>query len=117
MRWRKRRWVLIGGALLLIVASISVAVIRARFNGPELAGKIERMLNERIRGRVVIGSIDWPLSQMHRAVSGGWVEATVTGVEVYDREAGELVLEGPAGHGGHRRPHAALWAATSSSTA
>jgi autotransporter translocation and assembly factor TamB len=94
-RWRKRRWVLIGGALLLIVASISVAVLRSRFNGPELARRIEHMLNDRIRGRVVIGSIEWPLAQVHRALGGGWVEATVTGLEVYDEEAGELVLEVP----------------------
>lgn len=54
---------------------------------------VEVQLNERIRGEVKIGSIEWPTSALTKIVTGGWIEITVHDLEVYDEPGGELVLK------------------------
>ena len=91
-KWRKWvRGIALALATFLIVGCI-VAVIVARmfFHGANLAMFIEDRVNKKIRGRIEIGSVEWPLSQAHRAVTGGWVDVTIHDVEVWDYH-GDLV--------------------------
>lgn len=90
--WRRR-----AGALALVVCLLAVAltvVLRVRLSGQRLADTVEDLLNDRIRGRVEIGTIDWRLADLGAVLVGGWATLTIRDLAVYD-EFGELVLETP----------------------
>ncbi|MCG8424875.1 MAG: translocation/assembly module TamB domain-containing protein [Proteobacteria bacterium] len=81
---RSRRWIfraLLGFFLLL---AIGVGVLRLRFNGPALAETITAILNNSIRGRVQVESVEWPLRSLPVVITGGWLPVTVRGLKVYD---------------------------------
>ncbi len=79
-----RRWLITGVALLIAVLITAVIVARKRFNGAPLADDIEQLLNDKMRGRIEIGSIEWPAAAFKQVVTGGWVPVTVRGVRIWD---------------------------------
>lgn len=70
--------------LLLALLLATVTVLRLRFHGPPLARLVQGIINEVIRGRVHVESVEWPLASLHTALIDGWLPVTVHGVEVYD---------------------------------
>lgn len=89
---RRRRLPIIAGLLLLALLGVGVIVLRVQFNGKALAELVEDQMNARMRGRVEIGSIEWPLSSLPSVVTGGFIEVEIEDLEVYDGDGGELVL-------------------------
>ncbi len=79
----RRKWVYVClvGALLLTAA---VVVARVKFNGAALAEFVEGKLEGNIRGRVEVGSIDWPLGGLTALVGDGWIKVDVHDLRVYD---------------------------------
>jgi hypothetical protein len=86
---RLRRWLVSIGLGLVLLVGTGVVVLRVKFNGDALGDQIETMLNKRMRGRIEIGSIEWPLGALPTVVTGGWVPVTLTGVTVWDRRTDE----------------------------
>ena len=68
----------------MLVLGVAFAVLRIKFEGPGLADKVASILNKRMRGRIEIGSIEWPTSALKAAVAGGWIPVTVHDVRVWD---------------------------------
>ncbi len=81
---RRRRWLVVIGLSVLLFLGTGFAVLRVELEGPELADKIASTLNKRMRGRISIGSIEWPTSGLKKALTGGWVALTVRDVRVWD---------------------------------
>ncbi len=81
---RLRRWLAAIGLSLTVLLSSAIAIVRIEFEGPDLAENICEMLNTRMRGRIAIASIEWPMSALGKVVTGGWVPVTLHGVEVWD---------------------------------
>lgn len=77
---------------LLLLLGSAVAVVRIQFEGPDLASNICTMMNARMRGKIAIGTIEWPMSAMPKVVSGGWIGVTLRGVQIWDGE-GESVVK------------------------
>ncbi|WP_428267097.1 translocation/assembly module TamB domain-containing protein [Haliangium sp.] len=73
---------------MLIIVAILVAatatVARVRFHGAPLASLIANIINRGIRGKVVVASVEWPLTSLPTFLTGGWIPVTVHGVKVYD---------------------------------
>ena len=74
---------IIGLAVLLLLGT-GFAVLRVELEGPDLGDKISTTLNKRMRGRIEIGSIEWPTSGLKEALTGGWIPITVLDVKVWD---------------------------------
>src|SRR4051812_9532850 len=83
-RWRRRRWLAVIGIGLLLLLGGAYAVLRIKFEGPDLGDKVASMLNKTMRGRIEIGSIEWPASALEKVVTGGWVPVTIRDVKVWD---------------------------------
>ena len=79
----RRRWLLILSGLV-VVLGVGFAALRLEFEGPELADKIATTLNKKMRGRIEIGSIEWPTGALQKALTGGWVPVTARNVKVWD---------------------------------
>ncbi len=77
-------WSLAALATLILLVAIVTVVLRTRFNGPQLAETLEEILNRKIRGRVEIESVEWPMASLPRVATGGWIPITIRGVRVYD---------------------------------
>jgi len=88
-RWLRRTAYASSAALALAV--ITGIVLRVFLHGPALADFVSSTINGGIRGRVVVESIDWPLSSLPAAMTGGWIPVEARGLTVYD-ERGVLVL-------------------------
>ena len=87
-RRRHVRNVLVG---LLIFFLVALLVARWYFSGPKLGEFLNAVLFEgKVRGRVHIGSIDWPFIKL----VGRRIPATVHDVQIYD-EHGHLTLDVP----------------------
>ena len=80
------------GLGVLLVCGSAFAVLRIAFDGPGLADKIASLLNKRMRGRIEIGSIDWPVSALKTAITGGWIPVEIHDVKVWD----DCALQGGA---------------------
>lgn len=80
----RRRLALYAVAFLLVLAAVGVIVLRAEFHGPALGAFVEDTMNDNIRGRVEIDSIEWDLEDLPKAVSGGWVPIRMYGFKLYD---------------------------------
>ncbi|MBP9088048.1 MAG: hypothetical protein KBG15_18145, partial [Kofleriaceae bacterium] len=72
--------------VVFVVAVVVTAIVvaRKRFNGPPLAQDIASMLNQKMRGRIEIGSIEWPSDAFKKAATGGWVPITIRDVKIWD---------------------------------
>jgi hypothetical protein len=93
-RKRRLRWFLRTLIALTILLVVAVVVLRVFFNGERLGRFVANQINDRIRGRVVIESIEWDLADLPVVVTGGWLPVKATGVEVYD-DMDRLVLRAP----------------------
>ncbi len=82
--------------VLLIVALLgsALAVVRVQFEGPDLADNLCKMMNARMRGRISIATIEWPMSALPKVVTGGWLPVTLRDVQIWDGE-GESVVRTP----------------------
>ncbi len=87
---RLRRWIAAICLGLIVLLAAAVAVVRVQFEGEDLAENLCAVMNERMRGRIEIRSIEWPMSSMPKVVSGGWMPVTLRDVQVWDAE-GESV--------------------------
>jgi len=81
---RRRRWLVIIGLAVVLVLSAAFVVLRAKFEGADLADNIASILNKQMRGRIEIGSVEWSTSSLKTVVTGGWVPVTVRDVRVWD---------------------------------
>jgi len=81
---RLRRWLVTIGLGLLITLGGLLVLVRVKFEGPDLGDSLGAMLSQNMRGRVAIGSVDWPVGAIETAVTGGWVPVTLRDVEVWD---------------------------------
>jgi hypothetical protein len=75
----------------VVLLGSALAVVRVQFEGPDLAQNLCTMLNARMRGRIEIQSIEWPMSALPKVVSGGWLPVTLKNVAIWDGE-GERVV-------------------------
>lgn len=87
---RLRRWIVAICLGLIVLLGAAVAVVRVQFEGEDLAENLCAMMNERMRGRIAIQSIEWPMSSLPKVVSGGWMPVTLRNVQIWDDE-GETV--------------------------
>jgi TamB, inner membrane protein subunit of TAM complex len=94
---RKRRWVVAIGVAVVLVVSAAFAVLRVKFEGPDLGDNIASILNKRMRGRIEIGSIEWSTSALKTVITGGWVPLTVRNVRVWDDCALSAAVSGGEG--------------------
>lgn len=60
------------------------ALLRTRMVGPPLGDEVAAMLNANMRGRIQIGSIEWPSRALWTALRGGWVQLTARDVKLWD---------------------------------
>lgn len=81
---RPRRWFLTIGIAVLVVLGAAFAYLRAQLQGPGLGQKIAGVLNRHMRGRIEIGSVEWPTGALKTAITGGWVPFVVRDVKVWD---------------------------------
>ncbi|HEX3764232.1 MAG TPA: translocation/assembly module TamB domain-containing protein [Kofleriaceae bacterium] len=68
----------------MVAVTAAYGLVRAKFSGPDLADNIATILNKRMRGRIEIGSIDWPSASLQKVLTGGWVPVTIRDVRVWD---------------------------------
>ncbi|MEZ4404657.1 MAG: translocation/assembly module TamB domain-containing protein [Kofleriaceae bacterium] len=97
---RLRRWLVAIGLGLMIAGVAAVAILRIWFEGPDLGNTVASIMNKSMRGRIAIGSIEWPTSGVKTVVTGGWLPLTLRDVKVWDDQdtattTGELVLDVP----------------------
>lgn len=76
---------------LVVLLGSALAVVRIQFEGPDLAQNLCQMMNARMRGKIEIKSIEWPMSELPKVVNGGWLPVTLRGVQIWDGE-GESVV-------------------------
>lgn len=93
-RRKKRRVAAYFGAATILVLLVTTIVLRVGYNGPALAATVESALNNSIRGSIKVESLDWPLKDLTKLLTGGWVHVEVTGLVVKD-EYGEVVIDTP----------------------
>jgi len=72
------------GSRYLLLAGTVFGYVRVKLEGPDLADKIATVLNQRMRGRIEIGAVEWPTGALKTVVSGGWVPVVVRDVKVWD---------------------------------
>ena len=89
------RWGVIGTAVIVVLAVLAIGVLRVGFHGGRLARLVEDEANSRIRGRIEVGSVEWPLSDVYKLATGGWMKLTIRDLKVYDESKTKLVLRAP----------------------
>jgi hypothetical protein len=92
-----RRWLIVIGLGVVLSASSAYAVLRVKFEGPDLGDNIASILNKRMRGRIEIGSIEWSPASLKKIVTGGWVPLTIRDVRVWDDCALSAAVSGAEG--------------------
>jgi hypothetical protein len=76
---------------VFVLLAIAVVILRVRYNGNALARTVESALEGNIRGKVSVGSIEWPLRDLPKLVTGGWLDVEIKNLDVFD-EYGVQVL-------------------------
>lgn|GEM_PF-4267532 len=76
-------------AFLLLVLVVTVA--RLRFHGGPLGSFIATQINQGIRGRVEIGSVEWRVRDLPGALVTGWLPAALRDVKVFDVHGDEVL--------------------------
>lgn len=69
---------------LALLLGAAFAVLRVKLEGEELGSNIASILNKRMRGRIEIGSVEWPTAGLKKVLTGGWVPLTLRDVRVWD---------------------------------
>jgi len=78
------RWLALALVGIVLIAGVGYAVLRVKFEGPDLASNIATILNKRMRGRIEVGSIEWPAAGLKKVLTGGWIPLTLRDVRVWD---------------------------------
>lgn len=86
-----RRWIIASALGLVLLVGAAILFLRVQFHGGQLADEIEDLLNSNMRGRVSIGTVDWPARSLPTVVTGGWVPVTVRDVRVWDAEGKQIL--------------------------
>lgn len=94
---RRRRWIIVIGVAVVLVVSAAFAILRVKFEGPDLGDNIASILNKRMRGRIEIGSVEWSTASLKKIITGGWVPLTVRDVRVWDDCALSAAASGDEG--------------------
>nr|HEX4317606.1 translocation/assembly module TamB domain-containing protein [Kofleriaceae bacterium] len=84
MARRRRIAILVGVGLAIVLLVGTYFGLRTTADGPDLGDKIASILNKRMRGRVEIGSVEWPADAVKKVVTGGWVPIVLRDVRVWD---------------------------------
>jgi len=85
MRTRRvRRWLLVVGVTILVFVGAAFVFLRTQLDGPGLADKIASALNKRMRGRIEVGTVEWPTSALQAVAAGGWVPVRIHDVKLWD---------------------------------
>jgi hypothetical protein len=79
------------GLLILLVLVGGTLAIRVFLNGERLAKLVQQQLNQRIRGRVEVESIEWALSDLPAILRGGPLPLTITKARVFDADKREII--------------------------
>jgi hypothetical protein len=72
------------GIAVLVLVGAAFVVLRTQLDGPPLADKIASALNKRMRGRIEVGTVEWPTSALETVASGGWVPVRIHDVKLWD---------------------------------
>jgi hypothetical protein len=83
-RRRKRRWFAVIVLAVLLLVGGAYSYLRVEWEGADLGDNIASILNKRMRGRISIGSVEWPVSALKKVVTGGWAPVTIHNVRVWD---------------------------------
>jgi hypothetical protein len=84
------------GVAVALVLGTAFAVLRIKLEGADLGDTVASLLNQRMRGRISVGSIEWSTSSLQYVVTGGWAPVTVRDVRVWDDCALSAAVAGPA---------------------
>lgn len=88
---RLRRWLAAIGLTLLILTGVAVAVLRIRFEGPDLARTLTTLMNKNMSGHIDASSVEWPASGLIAVVRGGWVPVVIRDVRIQDADGVEVL--------------------------
>jgi TamB, inner membrane protein subunit of TAM complex len=81
---RLRRWAVAIAVGVVLLLALVLGTSRVFLHGDDLGDFVAGMLNKRMRGRIEIGAIEWPVSSIPTMISGGWVPVTVRDVRLWD---------------------------------
>lgn len=79
-----RRWFAAGAIGLAVLITLVLGSARMFLHGDDLGDFVAGMLNRKMRGRIEIGAIEWPMSAIPTMITGGWVPVTVRDVRLWD---------------------------------
>lgn len=79
-----RRWFTAGGIGFVVLIALVLGSARLFLHGGALGDFVAGMLNRKMRGRIEIGAIEWPMSAIPTMITGGWVPVTVRDVRLWD---------------------------------
>jgi hypothetical protein len=91
---RLRRWLAAIGLIVVLLSGAAVAVLRIRFEGPDLADTLTTLMNKNMSGRITARSVEWPITGLAAVVRGGWVPVDIKDVQIHDSD-GVLVVTTP----------------------
>lgn len=72
------------GLGIALLGTTVLASLRVFLHGDELGDFVADLLNHKMRGRIEVGTIEWPMSAIPTAIRGGWVPVTARDVRVWD---------------------------------
>jgi hypothetical protein len=81
---RRRRWFAIIALGVLLLLGGAYTYLRIEWAGHDLGSNIASILNKRMRGRIAIGSVEWPAEALTKVITGGWVPVEIYDVRVWD---------------------------------
>lgn len=81
---RLRRWAVAIAVGVVLLLALVLGTARVFLHGDDLGEFVADMLNKRMRGRIEIGAIEWPVSSIPTMISGGWIPVTVRDVNLWD---------------------------------
>lgn len=81
---RVRRWLLASAVLGTALVALVLSAARVFLHGDDLGEFVATMLNKRMRGRIDVGAIEWPISALPTVIKGGWVPVTARNVTLWD---------------------------------
>jgi TamB, inner membrane protein subunit of TAM complex len=83
-RRQLRRWAVACAVGFAVLLALVLGSARMFLHGEDLGDFVASMLNRKMRGRIEIGSIEWPMASIPTMISGGWVPVTVRNVRLWD---------------------------------
>jgi hypothetical protein len=83
-RRRKGRWFAVIAVAVGLAITAGYAYLRVEWEGADLGDNIASLLNKRMRGRISIGTVEWPAGALKKVVTGGWAPIVIRDVRVWD---------------------------------